>query len=197
MRKYGLVFTIFGGALGTILLFVRQTAWFRSASATNLSESAEFVEAAFWTGWIILALGLLMLLFSLRKKDEPVQEEEVLSDDNAAYADEYAYPAQPYEQPDYAEQPAFDNVNYAAPDDMEPCEDGSADDFRVPEDSVFRPPVRESFRDVWEEDDIDATRRVPELSEQEGEWVCGICGCKNAQYDAVCAVCGSTRGSRL
>lgn len=82
MRKYGLGFMIFGGALGAVLFALRCSGWYRSASLQTYSEPAQFVEAAFWACVVTLLLGFVFFLLSLRKpkEQEEPQEEEYGSD---------------------------------------------------------------------------------------------------------------------
>lgn len=200
MRKSGFGCIVFGGACSLLLYLVRQGAWFRAKAATNLSEAAEFIESAFWAGLIVLGIGFVLLLLSLRKKVEAQTEEDEQQDEydsyvpqeDAVFGDDAPYAEQDYGNP-YAEQD-YDN-SYAEQDYGNPYAEQDYDYFREGQDFDEPAAPREPVRDVWQEDSD--TRRVPELPRQEQGWVCEICGCRNPAYSGICAVCGSARGSSL
>lgn len=76
MKKTGILCMILGAAAAAALFLLRQTGWYLSEASRNLSETAEFIESAFWASLIVIVLGVLLFLFGLRKKREPCATEE-------------------------------------------------------------------------------------------------------------------------
>lgn len=172
MRKTGLGFTLFGAVFGVLLFFVRRTQWYLAESASNLSETAEFIESAFWACLITFAVGIILLLLSLRRPAQPAAEEAE------------------YDEAFYEEPPAAAYAEEAAP---------IAYDTQPPKfEDPWRPDPPES---VWKRPaGLDgATVRVPEVPKEKPQetWLCDICGCENPPFSNLCAVCGSARGSAL
>lgn len=66
MRRFSWFLLCFGGALGTVLFFVRRTRWFALEQARTMSEPAEFVEAGFWASLILIAAALVLFALSFR-----------------------------------------------------------------------------------------------------------------------------------
>lgn len=199
MRKVGLCFIILGGVLGTVLFLVRQTDWYAVQTVSNLSEAAEFVESAFWASAVTLTVGLLVLLFSLRRPK---------TSDGTPQTEDGTESEQPYLDGGYDEQ--YDGQYDGQYD--EPY-DEQYDGFVYPDADVPRTSVPYDFDAENEASPViceelpqtpapcedEPTRRVPTFYDKtvEEDWICGICGCKNPAFSRICAVCGSAAGSSL
>lgn len=177
MRKTGFGLTVFGAVFGILLFFVRRSDWYLPIAASNLSETAEFIESSFWACIILFAVGVLLLLLSLRK---PAEEQ---------YAEE-----EPYDEPAY-DAPAYDGTA----DETYPAQATTAAAYSETQPHHFEDPWRPDPDAVWQRPSAmrDETVRVPELKAKKESWVCDICGCENPQFSGICAVCGSARGSKL
>lgn len=193
MRKLGFWFACLGGAGTIALFFIRRMAWYASEASAYMSETAELIESTFWACILTAALGLLLLFISLFKKqkedetdDEPYEE---------PYEEPYAdpYPSDPYYDPAYApaERPApyleYDPNTYPAPypqpqEPVYPVQDAAGQ-----ETVIFTP-------EEWYAENPQSPAAV---QPQEEDWTCELCGCRNPSFSRICAVCGSTRGSRL
>lgn len=193
MRKLGFWFTALGGIGAIALFFVRRTAWYLSESAAYMSETAEFIEAFFWTSVLTAVLGLLLLFISLLKKPktDEADDEPYMDFYEEPYADADA--ADPGYDPAYApaERPApyleYDPNTYPAPysqpqEPIYPAADAAGKDT-----VIFTP----------EEWYIDSPQSPAAAQTQGKDWTCELCGCRNPDFSRICAVCGSARGSRL
>ena len=75
MRKTGIITAAIGAVLSILLYLVRCTDWFEAQMAQTMSEFGELADSAFWAALVTTGLGLILLLFGLRRTS-PSEEVE-------------------------------------------------------------------------------------------------------------------------
>lgn len=167
MKKTGILCMILGTAAAGALFLLRRTDWYISEASRNLSETAEFIESAFWAALITVGIGLVLFLISLRKKPECVTQTETPAET----------PDDPEEDP-FDFSGGFDEASDPDPFDASPDPDPfDTEPFHTPEPDTFGETRR------FTEDD----------AMHSAQWVCDFCGTQNPDFSRFCAICGGRR----